>query len=79
MRLPSKTLLFYLRRAVKAQRAAREALCDLRNELSSNQFSEQMEELLEEEVKDLELLGDDTAINLETLADLIRALDSEAP
>lgn len=77
---PNNVTLRLLRRAVKTQREAREALCDLRDELSPNQFSEQMEDLLKEEVADLELNTDrGVPITIETLEHLIRSLSQESP
>lgn len=74
---PSSIMLRQLKRAVKAQRAAREALDDLQHALSSNELNEQMQELLKEEVDDLEL--NNTHIDLEICEILILALSREAP
>lgn len=74
---PTKIALRLLRRAVKAQRAAREALDDLQTELSINQFSEQMEEALQDEIINFDLY--DTKVDIEALEDLLRRLDQEAP
>lgn len=73
----NKTNLRLLRRAVKKQREAREALGDLEVNLSPNEFSEQMSDLLGEEIARYELNSD--TLDIETLESLIRTLSQEAP
>jgi hypothetical protein len=73
----NQTQLRLLRRAVKAQQAAHEALDDLRDSLTVNGLNEQQAETLREEVIDLALSPE--VINMAHLQRLRDAIYWENP
>lgn len=76
MNPPNKAMLAVLRRAVRTQRAAREALNDLQDTMSANEFSEQMLEVLQDEVINIDLY--DQPVDMERLQSLVLAVTGVA-